>query len=151
MQTLEIKKNISNAEFKYLLEYIRNFAFAFTFVVRSEIEISKPALLLIKRLESYLIENKKVSEWPGTQLQGKTAELYKYRLDGVSQAILLETSCSLFDWVQPEMPEDLSFIYQNGQNCLTNISHEKDAWLSINDNEYLNAVKKLDGIVVKNN
>lgn len=151
MRTLDVQKNISKAEFVYLLEYISNFAFAFTFVVRSEMEISSDAQLLIKRLGNSLIENKKVSEWPGTKLLDGTAELYKYKLDAISKATLIEIGCGLFDWIQPSMPEDLSFLYQNGQNCLTSISHEKDAWLSINDNEYLDVVKKLDGIVVKNN
>ena len=151
MRTLAIKKDLSTNEYKALLVCLAKIATSFTFVIRPEIKSGPRIKSLIERLNDFLIAEQEVDQWPGTQLFGRTAKLFKFKLTEQSKEILLVSSKGLFDWIQPELPEDLSFLYQDDQNCLTNIAHEKDAWLSLNSDEYNLVLKEFSELIIRNN
>lgn len=151
MKTLIIRNDISEAGTRLLLEYLFRISTHFAVIVRPELTLSPEALRFLNDLEPFQISLDIVKEWPGTILFDQEAKLIKYGLNSDSKRILLNKNVTLFDWVQPQLPEDLSFYLEDGQICLTNIAHEKDAWLNLKDSDYEEASKQLSSVTNINN
>jgi hypothetical protein len=84
------------------------------------------------------------SEWPGTQLSGHTATVYRYQLSVDFLALLKTRSRGLFDWVSTwnsnrELPEDMAIYRSDGSVLLGSIAHECEAWLELTPDEYRQA------------
>ena len=107
-----------------------NYADSFSFVIREENEISQNVKNLISDLSIFLIEEKEVQEWPGTKLLLGNAKIYRFNLSSESAFILHKYDNCLYNWVQPELPEDLVF-YKEQQPVFTSITHENDAYFEL--------------------
>ncbi len=107
----------------------------FSLVVR-ERERSGEALEVLGRLREYLIDEQQKSEWPGTVLFGSTASVFTYRLDGGSANVLLGLSSSFSGWLEPRLPEDVSFLRADASVWLGSVAHEKDVFLQLSDEEF---------------
>ncbi|MDG3044715.1 hypothetical protein OE903_15155 [Bacillus sp. B6(2022)] len=80
-------------------------------------------------------EMKEQSEWASTMLLNNTAKVYYYYTDENAKSILKEFANSLYDWEQPNLPEDLSF-FKNGEDWLVTSSHEEESYIDTeNDTE----------------
>jgi hypothetical protein len=86
------------------------------------------------------------SEWPGTKLLRGTARLLRYSLLADSGSILARLVSGLYDWRQPSMPEDLCLIRQSGEPWLVTISHERDAYLRMESDEWGSLVAEISGL-----
>ena len=107
---------------------------SFSFVVREETEISDRAMELVQDLSIYLIKKEKVNEWPGTILLDGAAEIYIYNLNRESAFLLSKYDNELFNWIQPDLPEDIVF-YKNGTEIFVSITHERDAYFELEKSE----------------
>jgi hypothetical protein len=83
---------------------------------------------LLTDLAPFMTEAQRSSEWPGTKLLDGTACVRQFRIDPESVSILQEAVGSLYDWRQPELPEDLCFFASDGEPWLVSIAHETDAY-----------------------
>jgi hypothetical protein len=107
-----------------------------SFVVREFDEKNHEIESFIKQIEAYEDRRDRVSEWPGTcLLQGETALLYTYRLDPKLVSILKSEVSSLFSWSTPTLPEDLCFYREDRSCLLATISHEKDVYVELSEDE----------------
>ncbi|WP_245805782.1 stage III sporulation protein AH [Bacillus alkalicellulosilyticus] len=79
---------------------------------------------LIVDIKGHLIERNKQREWETTKLSGDTAYVYYFQMNNATRLFLKEYSHSLFDWIKPELPEDLMF-YHHDRCILAVCSHEK--------------------------
>ncbi len=111
-----------------------NYADTFSFVVREGKDVSKEAIELLESLKLYLIESKKVSEWPGTKLFWEQATLYIFHLNNETAYLLYTSENNLFKWLFPHLPEDLVF-YKNNKPLFVSITHEKEAYFELEDSE----------------
>lgn len=68
-------------------------------------------------------------------LYGDTARLLEYRFDKDMASVIGKAVEGLFDWVQPERPEDLALIEPSGVAWLTTIAHERDAFVTMSDEQ----------------
>jgi len=59
----------------------------------------------------------------------------EYQLTGSSLELICSLSDSLYDWKQPERPEDLALLRVDDSVFMGSISHEKDAFVSLSDDE----------------
>lgn len=59
--------------------------------------------------------------------------------------LLVQNASSLYDWVAPELPEDLTFI-KNNFTWFTCTSHEEYASFSIRSNYYKKLILKINGL-----
>jgi hypothetical protein len=95
-------------------------------------------------------------EWPGTVLgrgnQGSESterpKLHRFRLNEGVAHLLTTYASGLYDWLHPNLPEDLCFFDQSGAVWMTTISHERDAYFTLNSPELQNlltAVPDLTG------
>ena len=102
---------------------------------------------LIDGILPYLVSKSETSEWPGTKLFGHTATVYAFRLAAPVFELLTSYASGLYEWLQPKLPEDLSFLCFDQRPWLTTISHERDSYLTMSEMELksiLDAVPQLE-------
>jgi len=117
---------------KELTNGLLHYADTFSFVLRQDREVSEEAKMLISDLSIFLKDEKDIQEWPGTKLLFGQVTIYMYHLNQESVFVLSHYSDNLHKWVQPELPEDLVF-YKENQPVFVSITHEKEAYFSLDD------------------
>lgn len=121
----------------------------FVLVLRKDIDISNNARTVIEGLSSSLKEIKEQFEWPGTRCFGKEPALvYYFQTDKFANKVLKEVSNSLQTWIQPDLPEDLSFKKGKGL-WLINTSHEKESYLVTEDKEDIDKFLKIEDLQIR--
>ena len=121
----------------------------FLLVLRDEVERSAACEAALHRLEPDLIGKDRRNAWPGTVLHGRTAEILSYRNSEAVRRALIELANGLYDWVHPDLPEDLSFLRPDGSAWLTTIAHERDSYLSLEASEYAKLVERVPMVAGK--
>jgi hypothetical protein len=125
---LMITENVKGKPYKQLIDLLSKHCNRFAFVEnRQMMEIEEERLAYIDNLmvdiKGHLLERKIQREWETTKLSGATAYVFYFQLNQATRGFLKERSHSLFDWISPELPEDLMF-YQNDKCILAGCSHE---------------------------
>jgi hypothetical protein len=99
--------------------------------------------MVLQQLEPFLQSREEVSEWPGTKLTSGTATVMRYRLAPECVRILKTTVESIYEWAQPDMPEDLCFLRVGGDPYFGSITHERDCFFVLSDVEYFDLIKRV--------
>jgi hypothetical protein len=116
--------------YQRLLQRLTQYCDEIMLVIREPGVATARAKEVVAALSSALISESEKDEWPGTKLRGKTASVFRYRLDDAVREILCESVQNLYGWVPPERPEDLS-MWENGRPMLTTVAHERDGYLDL--------------------
>ena len=122
-------------DYRLLVAYAAHLCHETQFIVRDSIDCSASAVAVLASLEPWLLQQTRVSEWAGTRLHGGSALLFRYRNCAETVAILGSAVGRLYDWVQPDRPEDLALMFPDGTAWLTTIAHERDAYLTMSDDQ----------------
>jgi hypothetical protein len=132
-----IRSGQSATDYAVLLESVAPLATSFGLIVRSNsIQLSRRAISVMRSLENTVISMDEVTQWPGTELiGGRRSSRYVYRLEPTSLDVLIQSASSLFDWVNPELPEDLHLIRSDGTPVLGTVAQDDDAWVELDDQE----------------
>jgi len=121
-------------DYRRLLDLSQRFCSSFILVRRQNVNPQNDDV--IRSLAPFLIEASPTRIWPGTCLIGKdSVQMYKYYLADESIEILRHAAVSLWDWIGPQKPEDLSFLRPSGIPWFISISHEHDAFFKLCDGE----------------
>ena len=80
------------------------------------------------RLTPLKIDRRRSDRWPGTRLSDSLATVIRYRASAEALPILT-TTASPFEWVYPDLPEDLFFGSDESGLAFISVAHERDAWL----------------------
>ena len=103
-------------------------------------------------LEKEEVRRRKVREWPGTVLSGsRSATLHEYSCTRNLANALTRLANGLYDWIEPNLPEDLGFLRSDGSAWLASIAHERDAFFELSRLELerlLNREPHLNSLVV---
>jgi hypothetical protein len=86
-------------------------------------------------LSQWLVSRELRSDWPGTILEDEKAAVYRYRLDVELVERLATLSQGLYDWVHPELPEDLCLLREGLDPWLVSVSHEREAVIFLTEDE----------------
>lgn len=117
------------------------------FVVQADFPTNQRATRLATELHSYLKTTEEVTSWPGTQLYGeKQAIRYEYLFSQHVAGLLSEAADGLYDWVTPDLPEDLHLLRQDGSVFLGSVAHERDAWLEAEQDEFVRLARSVSGL-----
>ncbi len=111
-------------------------------VIRHTLPMDRTARLALEQLTPFLISKTESNEWPGTILTNSTALIYKYNLETESIKVLRKLSTRLYDWKQPNLPEDLCFLKEDDSAWLATTSHEADSYLFLTDQEYFQLLEQ---------
>lgn len=121
---------------KALLSESAGLAATCGFIVQGDPPSGQRAARLLAELSPYPKTSKKVSSWPGTDLHGENSAVqYQYAFTPPVAKLLYEAAEGLYDWVAPNLPEDLHLLRQDGSVLLGCVAHERDAWLELDKGE----------------
>jgi len=115
-------------------------------VVRPDLPLTSHGNQLLEELSPFLQEKVISNEWPGTQLVEGNAVVHYFAYDKRSVDILLKHSTRLYQWVQPDLPEDLGLLRSLEKPWLVSIGHEKDSYLLMDEAEMTDFVKVIPEI-----
>jgi hypothetical protein len=101
---------------------------SFSLVWRDGFEFNEHCALIERSLSSFLIEEQRTDEWPGTKIFGALATVRHYKVQNESIEIIGEAG-SFKAWMVPSYPEDLAF-YKSKNIVYTSIAHENEEWES---------------------
>jgi hypothetical protein len=103
-------------------------------VMQPQFEWSGRAREALNILNPWLATDLTGTEWPGTRVYHEARLLiYNYDLEFVKE--VQSITRRLFQWEQPDLPEDLCLFRRSGEPWLATISHEHDAWLNLAPHE----------------
>ena len=137
-----------NSVYRNLINLAFDLCDKFILVERKDIDFNGNAKSILEKLEVNLIEVKEQSSWAGNKLGDSTAYVYHYNTDSHAREIISEVSDSLYSWVQPNYPEDLSF-YKNGISWLVNNAHEKSGYIITEKKAEIDMIMSIEGLEVE--
>jgi hypothetical protein len=112
-------------------------------VVKPTISLGARGEAALKELGVHEKGRRMVSEWPGTRLvRGGTAELIEYRVSPPLLSQLASLADGLYEWLQPELPEDLGFLRADGSTWLASIAHEHDGYFELSEREHVDLTQR---------
>lgn len=76
-------------------------------MTRKELKYNQEILVQFK---PYTIESYKTKEWANTITKGPAATVYVIESNTETCKLLQQSANTLYDWVAPSLPEDLTFI-----------------------------------------
>jgi len=98
---------------------------------------------VLNKLEPLLISRKESSEWPGTSIQGGVATVLCYTYNSQCVNILKMFTKALYEWLDPEFPQDLCLLRSDGSSWLVSIAHEKDGYFYLTEVEMSNLIRSI--------
>ncbi len=116
-------------------------------VVRSN--LSSEGNEFLSEISDSIVSEWMGSEWPGTILldQTKVRILKHLMSEEVGEAFLRATD-HLWGWLSPRLPEDVSFLRKDGRPWFVSITHEKDLFFKLQDEEVFEVEQAL-GVCLK--
>jgi hypothetical protein len=151
MVIFDIKQEPVGTTYEELLRCGVQFCNQFFLVVRSEADLDEKGKAALGALSDFYISSERTNRWPGTELVSGSAQLYRYSLNAKSIDELTRDTGGLFGWIAPSRPEDLCLLRPTGDAWLTTISHERDAYLSLVNDEEEIVAKSVPGLVLARN
>jgi hypothetical protein len=128
---MNLTKEPAGLAYRVLLRRLSTISEEFRLVIEDWHQRSEGTIALQQKLSDHLIGEAMVTEWPGTQLlNGKVAQLFRYRSNELSVAPLLETTNGFGDW-GGLLPEDLHFVRGDGSPLLASTTSEAYVWLQL--------------------
>lgn len=139
MVTVNICSECSGLAYYSLLNFVSDKANCFYLV--NSFGLSETDCPFLSLAKPYLLRQQRQSEWPGTILggQGEGVNVMYYTVTPGSINLVHSATTSLYTWLKysnPPLPEDLGFIRPNQKVVLASVSHEQDAWLELEDDEF---------------
>lgn len=141
--------------YRNLIDYSIQYCNSFLLVIQGVEWFNNSAFQFLERSSPYLKEKKSASEWPGTKLGSiedlveEKATVYYFNLNSKSSSLLKEVANGLYDWLQPDLPEDLCLLRPDGSPWLVSISHEKDSYLELTREEKILIEKAIPNLLLK--
>jgi hypothetical protein len=138
--TLDMTLKPSGDLYELLIEALAPLAALVGMVIRSDkVQLGPQAQDLMRDLTPYLVHVDELSTWPGTVLLGEhRSKVYQYRLVPEVVTLILSSASSLYQWVNPDLPEDLHFLRADGSTVLGSVAQEEDSWIELEDLEFAN-------------
>src|SRR5262245_53963253 len=100
--------------YRGLLRFALTHSATFSLVTRHDLKTNSAHDRCLDDLRPFLLDEREVSEWPGTQIDG-TATLRRYKAVPAALEALYGAVKGLYRWVQPARPEDLAFYDAQGR------------------------------------
>lgn len=114
-------------------------------VVRDTIELAPSGAAILARLQSFTFRKRRDRRWPGTTLSEPEATIYQFVLCAESIEVLRQAVNALYEWQQPERPEDLTFLRVDETPWLISIAHEGEAFIVVSEEELESIRTELPG------
>jgi hypothetical protein len=100
---------------------------------------------LLTRFEPFLVERRETNEYPAGSLPWGTITVQTYRLERASLDLLLGAADRLFDWQEPELPNDLCLM-RDDHAWLTTMASDGEAVLTLEEAELMDLSQRLPAL-----
>lgn len=131
--------------YRRLLEVALRYCNEGLVVTRESLGVGPTARAMLAALAPHMRAVEQRSEWPGTVLYGEHATIHRFRYDLQTADLLLAQSTGLYDWRQPDLPEDLCLLSQDTPWLVT-VAHERDAYLDVPASDLQGVMRSLEDI-----
>lgn len=142
MEYWDLIENPSNEIYRKLITVLCNNSDKFYFITRKELKCNHEILELFK---PYVLQTYQTKEWASTITKGPEATVYVIDSNIETCHLLQQVANSLYDWVAPQLPEDLTFI-KNNFEWFTSTTHEEFGGFSIRSEYYRNLIGEIHGL-----
>jgi hypothetical protein len=134
----DIVEEPRGAVYLALLEAMSPIARRASLIIAERDKLTNEGRAVLEALPEDGLERRIVNAWPGTQLDGGSAQLLVFSFQ-LAKLLLQSAAGGLYDWVVPNRPEDLALYRGNSEVCLLSCAHEQFAelFLSIDEMEAL--------------
>lgn len=132
-----------NQDYEDLLDYASVDCRYALVVIRDTIHLSFYGQEILEKLSKYLYKNQQTDQWPGTKLLNRQARVLEYHYVPEVVEFFKTHASKLFQWLQPDLPEDLCLLREDETPWLVTISHEKDAYFVLSEKEKDNLFSSL--------
>lgn len=136
MMLVDIGKDLSGPVYTQFLQTLWSLSSTCSFTVQPSLGCSDRLRRFLKDMEVHLASVRRSNVWPGTQLMDGEADVYTFLCKETTLECVLRYSSSLFEWLQPDLPEDLALYRNDGSTILETVTHEQEGLLKISLVEY---------------
>jgi hypothetical protein len=146
MMLYEISTNWDETAYQALLEAAERRG-GYCVLVRRP-NASPICLAWLEQQTGNLESSTETMRWPGTLVYDDSdrVTLLKYRVTPELIAALRRAAKSPFEWLGPDMPEDLAFLRTDGRPWFISIAHERDAFFKVLADEFGQLRDQLGGL-----
>jgi hypothetical protein len=145
MENWELLENPSDETYQQLIKVLCDNSDKFYFITRQELSYN-PTILL--KFKPYILQSYKTNKWANTITKGPRATVYVIEANSNTCRLLQQSANKLYDWVSPELPEDLTFI-KNNFEWFSCTSHEEFGGFSIRSDQYRDLMNQIEGLKIK--
>jgi hypothetical protein len=120
-----------------LVEYAVERDFVLGLAIRLQLRQSANLTEVVARLEPWQLDEKQVDAWPGTRLAESAggAAFLTFECTARSGEVLTSAAESLWQWRQPELPEDPCFFREDRRPFFFSVTHERQAFIDAERDE----------------
>lgn len=142
MEYWKLLENPAGGTYRQLMKVLCDNSDKFYFVTRKELKYNQE---ILEQFQPYMIKNYKTKKWANTKTKGSPATVYEIEANRDTCRLLQQQANSLYDWVAPHLPEDLTFI-KNNFVWFTCTTHEKSGGFTIRSGYYRNLIRQIPGL-----
>ena len=136
-------------EYYAIIELALIEASAILLVARNLHLMHRDGLKIMNVMDADLICESESMDWPGTKLHAGTASVKRYALNRHLADILIQSSNSIYGWVEPSLPEDLCFLRGDHDPWYISVTHEKAGFFILSEEERMRLLNKNPRLKIK--
>lgn len=129
-------ENLEGSNYIEFIEFACRHSQSFSLVVRDPEGKYNNYLPELATIEEFCISSTFTNTWPSCSM-GSTVEYKKYIINNQTKSFLISKADRLFDWLESELPEDLTF-YNNDVFWVVTTSHEDLCYIHAYNDEIEN-------------
>lgn len=145
MEYWDLVENPTGETYRDLIKMLCDYSDTFYFVTRKELSYDPE---ILAKFEPYIMETYQTKKWANTKTKGPAATVYVMEVNRRSCKLLQQSAKTLYDWVAPNLPEDLTFI-KNNFAWFSSTTHEEFGGFSIRSDYYRKLLKKVPGLKIE--
>ena len=104
-------------------------------VVRDSRALTTSGVQALAALQPFLIASDRRSVWPGTRLFSGLVDVHSLEFHSQSASVLSALVHRLYDWVDPDLPADLSLLRPDRRPWMVTVAHEQFGYLCLDADE----------------
>lgn len=148
--TYDVLKDPRDEVYRGLLDHATTACSGGSLITRDPTALRDRARALLQELAPSITREETVTKWPGTELfLGYTARASWFRFDADVVRTLLKYSSHLYQWVEPDLPEDLCLYRNDDSVWLATIAHEHDAYFELSRLEHAALRRAVPALIIR--
>ncbi len=145
MEYWNLVENPAGETYQQLIKVLCDHSDKFYFVTRKELKYNQE---IFTQFKPYTLKTYKTKKWANTIAKGPAATVYVIEANQDTCKLLQQTANTLYDWVAPDLPEDLTFL-KNNFAWFSCTSHEEFGGFSIRSEYYRKLLDQMTGLKIE--